>query len=119
MIKMVGLLNRLPGLGVDEFREYYETKHRLIGEKYLQGYACKYMRRYPQSRPERGSGKVFEPDFDVMLEIWYPDQQSYEACNQHLAEPDIAAEIAADEEQLFDRSQMRFYLLHEEVSDID
>ena len=32
-------MKRRPGMSIPEFREYYETQHRLIGEKYLAGYA--------------------------------------------------------------------------------
>ena len=28
-------MRRKEGMTIDEFREYYETKHRMIGEKYL------------------------------------------------------------------------------------
>ena len=49
MIKMVMPMKRRPGMTIPEFREYYETKHRIIGEKYLKGYATKYMRRFTNS----------------------------------------------------------------------
>lgn len=118
MIKMIGLLKRKPGMTREAFREYYETQHRLIGEKYLKGYASKYMRRYLEPRPERGTGNLIEPDFDVILEIWYPDAKTLEESNRRLASPDIAAEIAVDEEKLFDLTHMHFYFLDEAVSDI-
>ncbi len=38
---------------IPEFREHYETKHRLIGEKYLKGYVTKYMRRFVDPLPDR------------------------------------------------------------------
>ena len=46
MIKMIGLLKRKPGMTTAAFRAYYESKHRLIGEKHLREYACRYARRY-------------------------------------------------------------------------
>ena len=46
MIKQIGLLKRKPGMTPEAFRAYYETSHRVIGEKYLTGYAQKYMRRF-------------------------------------------------------------------------
>ena len=36
-------MRRKEGMTIDEFRDYYETKHRIIGEKYLRGYATKYL----------------------------------------------------------------------------
>ena len=46
MIKVVTLLTRKPGMTRQAFIDYYESQHRLIGEKYLGGYAVKYQRRY-------------------------------------------------------------------------
>ena len=118
MIKFVMPLHRKPGISTADFRAYYETYHRLLGEKYLAGYVTKYMRRYPEPLPDR-DGNLREPDFDVLLEIWYPDAETQAACGKHLRSPDIAAEIAADEEKLFDRSRMRGYIMTEHVSAMD
>ena len=43
MIKVIMPMRRKEGMTIDEFRKYYETKHRIIGEKYLTGYATKYI----------------------------------------------------------------------------
>lgn len=45
MIKVVTTLKKKAGMSTDDFRAYYETHHRLIGEKYLSGYATRYVRR--------------------------------------------------------------------------
>ena len=78
MIKLVMPMKRRPGMSVPEFREYYETKHRLIGEKYLKGYATRYLRRFTNPNTDR-DGQLRDPEYDVFLEIWYPDQAAYEA----------------------------------------
>jgi hypothetical protein len=46
MIKVITLLCRKAGMSKTDFRQYYETNHRHIGEKYLSGYATHYERRY-------------------------------------------------------------------------
>ena len=112
MVKVIGLLKRKPGMSVEAFREYYETKHRVIGEKYLTGYADKYQRRF--LNPTDGQDSVF----DVILEIWYPDEATYKACSAVLAAPEARAEIIADEEQLFDRSANRFFTVDEAESSL-
>ena len=43
MIKVIMLMKRRPGMTIPEFREYYENNHRVIGEKYLNGFAVKYI----------------------------------------------------------------------------
>ncbi len=102
----------------DAFRDYYESKHRLIGEKHLREYACRYTRRYltplfqPEGGPEEGA------EYDVVLEVWYPDQASYEASITRLAQPEVAAEIAEDEEQFLDRPKNRFFMIEECESEL-
>ena len=112
-IKFVMPLYRKAGMSSEAFRDYYEQHHRKIGEKYLQGYVTKYMRRYAQPLAEARS-----EDFDVLLEMWFPDQETYMKCMQHLQTPEIAEEIRIDEEKLFDRSRKRGYLLTEVESEI-
>ena len=116
VIKLVIPMKRRPGMSIEEFREYYESNHRLIGEKYLKGYVTKYMRRFVNPLPDR-NGELYDPEYDVILEIWYPDEETFKACGAHLSRPDIAAEIRADEEKLFDMRSMRSYLVDEVVSE--
>ena len=51
MFKTVGLLKRRPGMSVEDFRSYYESNHRVIGEKYLTGNAVRYVRRFLDPAP--------------------------------------------------------------------
>ena len=118
MIKLVMPMKRRPGMTIPEFREYYETKHRLIGEKYLKGYAAKYMRRFTNPTVDR-DGELRDPEYDVFLEIWYPDQETYEDCRKALSQPEVQKEILEDEENIFDMRYMRSYLVDECVSDLD
>jgi hypothetical protein len=118
MIKIVTTLKKREGMSTKDFRAYYETHHRTIGEKYLQGYATRYVRRYLSSVPDT-EGNVSQPPFEVLMEIWFPDESAFIACSQRLNEPDIAREIALDEERLFDRSQKRSYAVEEFESALD
>ena len=56
-------------MSVENFRKYYEDSHRIIGEKYLEGFAIKYIGRYTNPLLDR-SGNLNNPEFDVLLEIW-------------------------------------------------
>jgi len=117
MIKLVMPMKRRPGMTVEEFREYYESKHRLIGEKYLRGYASKYMRRFTNPTVDR-DGELREPEYDVFLEIWYPDAATMEACGSVLSSAEAQREIREDEEKVFDTRYMRSYIVDECVSDL-
>ena len=117
MIKVVTLLTRKPGMSREAFIEYYETHHRIIGEKYLSGFATKYQRRYMRSagfREQDGDA----PPFDVLMEIWYPDQEALNGALAVLSTEDAQAEIAADEERLFDRELIRSYTVEEYESEM-
>ena len=119
MFKMIGLLKRRPGMSAEAFRDYYETTHRRIGEKYLREFACHYMRRYLTAFPNPLTGITPEPEHDVLLEIWYPDRAAFELANAQFSAGDIMDEIAAEEERLFDRARMHFFFVDECVSDLD
>ena len=117
MIKFVTLLTRKPGMSREAFIEHYETHHRIIGEKYLSGFATKYQRRYMQSagfRDQEGDA----PPFDVLMEIWYPDQEALNGALAVLSTEEAQAEIAADEERLFDRKLIRSYTVEEYESEM-
>jgi hypothetical protein len=118
MIKLVMPMKRRPGMTVAEFRAHYEGNHRLLGEKYLKGYASKYVRRFTNPTPDR-DGELREPEYDVFLEVWYPDQARFDACAKRLSEPEVAKEIHEDEEKLFDTRYMRSYLVEEFESKLE
>ena len=117
MIKVVTLLTRKPGMSREAFIEHYETHHRKIGEKYLGGFAVKYQRRYLESVGFRGQ-EGEEPPFDVLMEIWYPDQGTLDAALAALSTDEAQAEITADEERLFDRALIRSYTVEEYESEM-
>ena len=100
----------------EAFIEHYETHHRKIGEKYLSGFATKYQRRYLHSagfRDQEGA-----PPFDVLMEIWYPDQDALNGAMAVLSTDEAQAEIVADEERLFDRDLIRSYTVEEYESEM-
>ncbi len=119
MFKTIGLLKRKQGMSTDEFRSYYEEKHRVIGEKYLKGRAEKYMRRFLTPYPNPLTGETVEPEYDVVLEIWYSDKAAFKETGAVLASGEAAKEIAEDEEKLFDRSKNRFFFVEEVESDLN
>ena len=117
MIKVITLLHRRPGMTREEFIEYYESNHRLIGEKYLKPYASRYVRRF--CRPATADVlKPAEPPCDVVMEIWFPDQAAFDGAMADLSTPEAQAEIVADEEKLFDREKMVSFVVDEYESDL-
>ena len=119
MIKMVTLLKRKPGMSMEDFINYYETKHSKIGEKYLSSHAVRYVRRYLRPLPDSIMPNTMEDQFyDVVMEIWYPDRSAMEAAFADLSTSEAQAEITDDEAKLFDRSRIHFYMVEEHESDL-
>jgi hypothetical protein len=116
MIKMVTLLKRKPGMSMDEFINYYETKHSKIGEKYLSSHAVRYFRRYLRPLPESIIPTPMEQYYDVVMEIWFPDISALSATFEVLMKPEVQKEIIEDERKLFDRSKIHVYLVEEHES---
>ena len=118
MFKTIALLKRRQGLTMQEFIDYYETRHRLIGEKYLRGAVTRYVRRFLHPMPNPVTGKEVEADYDVVMEMWFPDRDTFKKTMAKLATPEIAAEILEDEERVFDRAKSRLFVVEEHESDI-
>lgn len=113
-VTVLTLLKRRAGMSKTDFVAYYESRHRLIGEKVLSGWATRYVRRHitPMTHDEA------DHDFDVVLEIDFPDAATRDACFAALADPETMREIVEDEERLFDRSRLRTYHVEERASDL-
>ncbi len=121
MLKLISLMKRKPGLSLEEFIEAYESAsigHRLLGERYLRPDACYYTRRFlrPVATPAHAAA---DDDYDVLMEIWFPDQAACDRVMARLSDPEVAAEIATDEERLFDRASIRSFTVEEYESDMD
>jgi hypothetical protein len=52
------------------------------------------------------------------MEIWYPDQEALSGALSVLSTAEAQAEIAADEERLFDRDLIRSYTVEEYESEM-
>ncbi|WP_324739988.1 EthD domain-containing protein [Tsuneonella sp. CC-YZS046] len=112
MIKIVFFLKRSTDLTREEFRKLYESRHARLGEKHVPN-AARYVRRYLEPVPELFTGTMFEPEHDVITELWFDDRAAYEQAMANLARPEVVAEIVADEETIFDRSKHRLFMVEE------
>ncbi len=115
MIKLITFLKRKPGMTRQEFIDYYESNHRVIGEKVLRGSAVHYTRRFLHPVAEGAA----EPPFDVVMEIWYPDRETLDATMARITgDPDTVKMIQDDEARLFDGSPVLSYIAEEYVSEM-
>ncbi|TDI62861.1 MAG: ethyl tert-butyl ether degradation protein EthD [Alphaproteobacteria bacterium] len=117
MFKTVCLLKRRPGMSMGDFKDYYEAHHKRFGDTYLPK-GARFMRRYLSPVANPMTGEVVELDYDVITETWFASRAEWEATMAVYAEPTLAAEIALDEEKLFDRSKINFCIVEEVESDL-
>lgn len=111
-VTVITLLKRRPGMTPQDFRAYYESNHRRIGEQVLAGHATRYVRRFLTPL----DGAEHPLDYDAVMEIDFPDEAARAACFAAFGEPDTLAMIVEDEEKLFDRSRMRTFSVSESAS---
>jgi EthD domain len=113
MFKVFGFLTKKNGLSMQEFIDYYESKHvPLICS--LAPVPIIYKRRYlVGERLTTGGGEV---DFDVMTELVFADRHAFDVWMAELAKPGIGARIAADEENFLNRARTRARAIEERVT---
>jgi uncharacterized protein (TIGR02118 family) len=115
MIKTIAFLKCKAGLTREEFVHYYETRHAPLILS-IAPQVCDYRRNFL-----RAEGAITPPGaaalgYDVVTELWYPDQAAFEAAMRAFTDPVNARRIAADEENVFERSATRFYVVDERCS---
>ncbi|RVQ66552.1 hypothetical protein EKN06_11090 [Croceicoccus ponticola] len=112
-VTLLSIFRRREGMSHAEFVDYYESSHRIIGERVLSGYATRYVRRFttPVGREDDGA------ETDVVMEIDFPDEATMGAFFDFIRnDPTIAEEIRFDEDKLFDRDTMKVYFVDQRES---
>jgi uncharacterized protein (TIGR02118 family) len=116
MFKAVALLKKKEGLSKEAFIEYYETRHAPLMYSLLPQ-MCAYRRNFIDLAGAFIYSGATAPDFDVITETCYPDQAAYDAAMAIATSPDVAARIAADEENFLDRALTRYFVVEERNSE--
>jgi uncharacterized protein (TIGR02118 family) len=115
MIKTIAFLKRKTGLSREAFIRYYETRHAPLILS-IAPQICDYRRNSLIAEGAIVAPGATAPDFDVVTELWYPDEAAFAAAMAAFTDPVNAQRIAADEENVFDRAYTRFYTVDERAS---
>ena len=105
MVKVLTFINRKAGMPVDEFQEYWRTRHPLVVTR-LPG-----IRRYVQSHVLPETYAKREPVYDGIAEVWADDTDSLRAMTKSAVHPDLIA----DEAKFIDRARMGIIVTDELV----
>ena len=112
MIKTIAFLKRKAGMSQEAFERYYETRHAPLILS-IAPQICDYRRNFLRTEGAIVVPGLPVPDFDVVTELWYPDEAAFAAAMAAFTDPVNAQRIAADEENVFDRAYTRFYMVRE------
>ena len=116
MHKILIFLKRRPGVSVEAFRDYYETRHAPLCRQYMKG-ADRYIRRFIDPLPD-AEGNVAPFDYDVVTETWFADRATFDLVCKYAARGVLPPDVVEDEERLFDRAATRFVTVTESEDDL-
>lgn len=112
MFKVVALLKRKPGLSLEEFKNYYETRHAPLMTRMQLPELIGYRRNFVDVE-----GGIFSdgerPWFDVITELRFADRAAYERCMKRNAEPEPTRLRNEDESNFLDQSRVHFFFVEE------
>jgi uncharacterized protein (TIGR02118 family) len=113
--KSIALLRRRADLSRADFIDYYERQHAPLILSLLPG-IVDYRRNFANFESAFVSDGAAPFDFDVVTELWFADRGAYDRAMAVATAEDVAARIAADEENFLDRSATRMFLVEERTS---
>lgn len=116
MIKLIALLKKKAGLSREDFIAYYEMRHAPLAMQ-ITAMGHDYRRNYMRTLRLEGKEVNTAPEYDVITEVWFHDQQAYEQFSASMQVRDIRAQIVADEEQFLDRSASRIFIVDEYITE--
>jgi uncharacterized protein (TIGR02118 family) len=114
-VKTVAFLKRKAGMSRADFIDYYESTHAPLILS-IAPQITAYRRNYLCDEGAIVVPGLAAPDFDVVTELYYADRPAFDAALAAFTSPENAARIARDEENLFDRTRTRFYVVEERAS---
>ncbi len=106
MINLIVLSKKNPKMSKEQFQEYYENKHSKLVH-YIKELVVGYERNYPRAG-----------EYDCITKMTFADQAAFDKVSGLLEDPKIRTEVETDEEVLFDRSSMQFFLCDRFASDL-
>ncbi len=105
-IRLCALLKRKPGMTMDDFIYHYETRHALLGERYIPSMSG-YRRLYLRPAPYPLDGSTVEAAYDVVTELSFPDQAALDDAGARFADPETMRIIVEDEARFVDPESRR------------
>jgi EthD domain len=111
MIKILVFNKRKDGVSIEEYRNHYETVHVPLAHSLFPSVAA-YRRNYVDfestARADTRAGvSTTGPDFDSVAEVFFASWEAFEAFRDRSANPEVRAQVLADEEKFLDPSAIQ------------
>ncbi len=118
MFKVMWLMKRKEGTSMQDFIEYYESHHAVLGAKLFQDNnlkPLKYVRKYlhPMSDPIAEEDNAREPEYDVAMEMWFESRGDFDRLVEFSMQDAVSEMIIADEQRFLNREQKAVFILEE------
>ena len=112
MFKAMVMIKRKRGMSMQDFINYYETRHAPLGYSKVPNLK-RYVRHFIRPYGNDVYSADAEPPYDVLTEIWFDDEADFKQGMAYLTSPETAAIIGADEENLFEKASIRFMIMED------
>lgn len=119
MIKIMILIRSKPGQDAKVFADYYENRHVPLIQRHVGHCMQEYRRNFVNWEEPLTTATLGAPaqaGFHVITEIIVKDRAAMEQMFAIAGDPQVAAEIAADEEKFVDRAASRMFIVEEKTS---
>lgn len=111
MIKILVFNKRKDGVSMEEYRHHYETVHAPLAHSLfptVKAYRRNYVDEDATARADTRRGvSTASADFDSVAEVFFDSWEAFEAFRDRSAEPDVRAQVLADEEKFLDPSAIK------------
>lgn len=116
MLKMIALMRRKSGTTLEQFREYYETRHAPLAMSFFN--FERYERNFIVPESLGGGKDEAVPSFpyDVVTQMWFRDRADYDRMIEDVRTSDKGDRLKADEENFLDRSSITVFLVEQAQS---
>lgn len=107
MIKFAFLINRLPGISVEDFQRYHSENHAPLFTSIPE--ADQFVRKYTVSHPVPASGYP-QPAYDGLTEIWFDSWDDHDA---FFASENYKTKVNPDEKNFIDFTSVGIMVTNE------